>query len=82
MSEALNEIFLKMVEFQKNHIWPILFMMRIITGFFLFHALRLEVDPTMDFALESKDDFQRKKSQGQTWIVNKINFNIRKYTDN
>ncbi len=55
--DFLENFYLNLVEFQKKHVWPILFLVLVVTGFFLFFALRLEVDSTLDQQLIPTDDY-------------------------
>lgn len=53
----LEDYYERMVEEQKRHKWLFLFGIFLATGFFLFHALQLEVDTTLDQQLRPEDDF-------------------------
>lgn len=54
---ALEELYDQLVEQQKRHKWTFLFLLFLVTGFFFFHALSLEVDTTLDQQLRPEDDY-------------------------
>lgn len=57
MKGFLEEFYENLVEIQKKHVWASLFVLVAITGFFLFFALRLEVDSTLDQQLKPEGDY-------------------------
>ena len=59
MEGPLERFYGGMVDFQKKHLWPSLFVIALITGFMLFFALQLEVNNTLDQQLKPEDDFRK-----------------------
>jgi len=57
MQEGLGRFYEKMVEYQKRHLWLMLFLLTVITGFFLFFAVNLQVDSTLDQQLKPGDNY-------------------------
>ncbi len=55
--DLFEGLYVKLVEYQKNHVWLFLAVLFAITGFMLFHALQLQQDTTLDQQLVPEDDF-------------------------
>lgn len=57
MKNTVERIYLEMVEVQKHHVWPILFLIITVTAFFAFFAMNIEVDSSLDQQVRPEDDF-------------------------
>lgn len=55
--DFLGQFYAWFVDFQKRHVWGIIFVMLIITGFLGFFAIQLQVDSTLDQQLVPEDDY-------------------------